>query len=1185
MVDRPSFQPNNPNFYNPAFLEQVRKQNIANTRSRLAQQGLNLAGRFIDNLSRVSYGTTNIVEDYTRTGQFTPLQSFKQGVTLREKPTYSDVLTNLGYQPTTTTGKIVKGAVGFGADYLLSPETYLGIGGLTALGRARKTVQGLEKLVNAGKLVKQGLSYVAKSEDVGKPLLKTIDRTNKFLRNLDPKTAESLIANSGKTLDKIAEVQAGYRGILRTNPLVTGGFGGGRQLVGGQKVYQGLQSFGKYTDEFKTLKAAKELFRPAYKKIKPVARAEEIGNIKSRKFGFDFIQESNKFADIVKKSNLSDSEYKTIARASEWVEIGADGKLKITNPAKLKKVYGIEDVPDKLKPAVTQFRKTLDMIPPRLRKSGVNISDTRSYLKRVISGLESPEGKTGFLRKEILGNLRKQNISAGKILSKIKLGKTGRLIKPEDLGSAYKVTEKGVVDLATKQQLRNEFNNFFSKFQNKNDFVNWYVARKKETLKTKVPDRFLKGEAVTEYNRINKQIVDKLSSAKKFNAVVQQANIKYGQTLARQKQLLTKSPNYVLHTLTEDAKNVVGGTASSLSRKRYDERTVNFLSRKFTDENKIPLGLDDVNDIEKIYGTRGLTAGRPVFKKETFVSKVLKQRNRKLAEEFDSLLTEKAKLDFVRKHKDQIGEIFETDPQIILETAYQNTTKTIKDAEFQNKIARFGKTESELRIIGNGKIPSGWVQADIPRLKKTSELPQEVVDHINFMSRKLDNIYFPEKIAEAINSVYSSLGKEWGQVYGLIHQATNLLKGYLTVVRPSFFTRNYISSMWMGFADGVKTLEPYKQSLKLQWLARNGDLNSVKNIKIAGYTGDELLKLAHTHSVINAHFYDVGASGKAIPDIHKSMKWLNLGTEGGLIKSGRKTNELIENHVRMATFIDGLEKGLTPLEAGRRTLKIHYNYGDVTDFESKVLAQVIPFYRWMRFNTPRMIELLMQDPRKVLGVTKAVQNAQTILSDNQFVDEMLIPKYVLDNYGVQVTRNNNGIVGYTILGSFLPLANLAGMDSPKALWDTLISSLNPLIKTTVELALNKDVFFDSEIEKYEGESKKYLGLILPRRAVKIIQNVSILDDLDKLLQPKEGESLFRRLVAFNVGLKAYNVDIKKQYKYALIDKKKEQAIIRSQIKNANQKKDQAMATDLKTKLRENVKWIKDLSWALKKSKG
>jgi hypothetical protein len=75
----------------------------------------------------------------------------------------------------------------------------------------------------------------------------------------------------------------------------------------------------------------------------------------------------------------------------------------------------------------------------------------------------------------------------------------------------------------------------------------------------------------------------------------------------------------------------------------------------------------------------------------------------------------------------------------------------------------------------------------------------------------------------------------------------------------------------------------------------------------------------------------------------------------GYSRSMRWAGTTTENTFRLAAFARGLRNGQGVWESRAFTMMRHGDYEDMTDFEYGVVRDLIPFYKWMRTNTPFQI--------------------------------------------------------------------------------------------------------------------------------------------------------------------------------------------------------------------------------------
>jgi hypothetical protein len=90
--------------------------------------------------------------------------------------------------------------------------------------------------------------------------------------------------------------------------------------------------------------------------------------------------------------------------------------------------------------------------------------------------------------------------------------------------------------------------------------------------------------------------------------------------------------------------------------------------------------------------------------------------------------------------------------------------------------------------------------------------------------------------------------------------------------------------------------------------------------------------------------------------------------------AGRMLGTNLEDSVRLANFLGGLQQGMAPDVAGRLTRAIHFDYTDLTPFERTVMRKLVPFYTFARKNLPAQIEMLASQPGKILPAIRALTN-------------------------------------------------------------------------------------------------------------------------------------------------------------------------------------------------------------------
>jgi len=172
--------------------------------------------RVLDILMRPSYASAGVAKALVKGENV--WDEFWKGIKGQDKETYSDVFDAMGWKPTTKTGKIARGVVGFGADVLLDPTTYLGSG----LTKAGKAIQAGKILASTGKVA----TAAEKTAIATRNLLSAGKRGTPLLKDLAP------------TLGK--QAAAGERALLTF---------GGKTLIKGEAALKGISKLGSLMEK------------------------------------------------------------------------------------------------------------------------------------------------------------------------------------------------------------------------------------------------------------------------------------------------------------------------------------------------------------------------------------------------------------------------------------------------------------------------------------------------------------------------------------------------------------------------------------------------------------------------------------------------------------------------------------------------------------------------------------------------------------------------------------------------------------------------------------------------------------------------------------------------------------------------------------------------------------------------
>jgi len=119
--------------------------------------------RVLEQVNRTGYGGVNLVRNAVQSVQgrasFDPVQAFTRGASLKDTPTFGEVLTkdlgfndfltSVGVQPSSTTGRVATGVLGFAGDVLADPLTYVPAGVFVKIAQGAGRAMGVARGVKA----------------------------------------------------------------------------------------------------------------------------------------------------------------------------------------------------------------------------------------------------------------------------------------------------------------------------------------------------------------------------------------------------------------------------------------------------------------------------------------------------------------------------------------------------------------------------------------------------------------------------------------------------------------------------------------------------------------------------------------------------------------------------------------------------------------------------------------------------------------------------------------------------------------------------------------------------------------------------------------------------------------------------------------------------------------------------
>lgn len=182
-----------------------------------------------------------------------------------------------------------------------------------------------------------------------------------------------------------------------------------------------------------------------------------------------------------------------------------------------------------------------------------------------------------------------------------------------------------------------------------------------------------------------------------------------------------------------------------------------------------------------------------------------------------------------------------------------------------------------------------------------------------------------------------------------------------------------------------------------------------------------------------------------------------------------------------------IKDGYAPDVALDEARKNLYDYtGGLSPFEQKYARTALPFYSWLRLNTPSMGKNLIKNPSIGTKLVQTKKNIEATYGKEPGVDERFLNQFVNENPHIRTAPDE-----YMNLVAKDPLSDLEGFSSPKRGLQTIMGALNPIAKILMELNTNQSDFYrkpggePAEIERYPGETGNFLGMNIPKKYINV----------------------------------------------------------------------------------------------------
>lgn len=133
------------------------------------------------------------------------------------------------------------------------------------------------------------------------------------------------------------------------------------------------------------------------------------------------------------------------------------------------------------------------------------------------------------------------------------------------------------------------------------------------------------------------------------------------------------------------------------------------------------------------------------------------------------------------------------------------------------------------------------------------------------------------------------------------------------------------------------------------------------------------LRMLRDNGAINGSFFsDLKTDRILFSGADQKNAALAKLTDNAMVRSGQAVGATVENNARIALFLDGIDKGMTPAASSRRVKQFLFDYSDLTPFEDQKLRTLSRFYTYMRKNTELQMRMMVSYPGSVWNTQKTL---------------------------------------------------------------------------------------------------------------------------------------------------------------------------------------------------------------------
>lgn len=319
----------------------------------------------------------------------------------------------------------------------------------------------------------------------------------------------------------------------------------------------------------------------------------------------------------------------------------------------------------------------------------------------------------------------------------------------------------------------------------------------------------------------------------------------------------------------------------------------------------------------------------------------------------------------------------------------------------------------------------------------TRKLNREAFSVSDKLWSELKDKHFSEDIAGYLERSVK-LWEKPSEMDNLWKTGTKLFKGAATSINLPHHAVNFQGNVMNMYAAGGMSMKDIAKQMARSYgiIGKGKQMPSIK-----GFSSDELTRLAQEYEIVgtSGHLRDLAEVGTSDAILHNPLLQ-------GMRKFG---TDKIEEPARLALWMDGIEKGLTPAQSAIKVKNVLLDYAELTPFERQIRDYAIPFYTWARKNPVVQWKGLSEDPVKFANIGRGMNVGWNANAEQ--VEQTVVPEEWEARGMVPgpITSEDGSLVMQRI---GLPQNDLNKLADPVGM---VTEGIHPVLKMIAEAGLNQ----------------------------------------------------------------------------------------------------------------------------------